>query len=103
MGANGSVFQNFPSQLPYQAESTLEASKNSPKSQQRKLSKPKEPQIERHWYGVTLKVDDKSGFKGHKHVIDKYPATGTDLNLQRSLMQQQKMLMEDSLLQRSIP
>jgi len=23
---------------------------------------------------VTLKIDDKSGFKGHKHVIDKYPA-----------------------------
>ena len=96
------MFQNFSSQLP-QAESTLEASnKNSPKSQQRKLSKPKEPQIERHWYGVTLKVDDKSGFKGHKHLIDKYPATGTDSNVHRSL-QQQKMLTEDSLLQRSIP
>jgi len=69
---------------------------------QKKIAKPKEQQIERHWYGVTLKIDDKSGFKGHKHLIDKYPAVGADPNLQKSI-QHHKMLMEDSLLQRSIP
>lgn len=42
--------------------------------QQRRIggNQRKEPTVvDKGWFGITLKVDDKSGFKGHKHLIDK--------------------------------